>query len=164
MKPTTVTMDHVHDAIIQAARDHFGDDVEHYGAYSPFDPDTGEAIPVMQTPALLLEVEDFSVSVDEEADPYGRMLISASFVFHCVLSLETARLQQTLPQFAGAVAALVLPPPTAESVYRGNTWGLSPAIGRPSFVTAQPDEFTPGLHGRDSWGVRWEQRIYLNTE
>lgn len=159
--PTT-TLDAVHDAILAAARARFGALVAQYGAYEPWDVEEEPAAPLasLQTPALLLEIENLARA---DADALGRFGIDATCVLHCVLSLSTPRLQQTLPQVAAAVLALVDESVTGTGYLRGNDWGLGGAASYPTNLQAQPAEFTPGLHGRDSWIVRWDQTFYLST-
>jgi hypothetical protein len=160
---TVTTMDAVHDAIVAALRAHFGERVLNYGAYDPWNEYTDEASATLETPALLLELEGFNVPEDVR-DPLDRIPCECSWVIHAVLGLGTPRLQQTLPQFAAAVASLVMPPLVEDAMVRGNLWGLGAATDAPVRVSAQPGEFQPGLHGRDAWVIRWDQTIYLDQE
>jgi hypothetical protein len=161
MSDPTTTLDAVHDAILAAARAHFGTLIAHYGAYEPWDPDDDAAVPAVQTPALLFELESFARA---DPDALGRFGIEATCVLHCVLSQATERLQQTLPQVAAAVLALVDASVTGTTYLRGNDWGLGGAASYPTNLQAQPAEFSPGLNGRDAWLVRWEQALYLSTD
>lgn len=161
---TFTSMDAVHDAVIAALRAKFGDRVAHYGAYEPWAEGAETPEGALLTPALLLEVEDFSIDDAEDPDPLGRLAVRCSVAVHCLLSIQTQRLAQTLAQFAAVVASLVMPPLAADALQRGNDWGLGGAAGLPAAVSAQPAGFSPGLNGRDSWVVRWEQVFYLDQE
>lgn len=161
---TVTTMDALHDSILESLRARFSDRVAQYGAYEPWDEADGDADKQIITPALLLEIEDFDIPDLDDPDPLGRLVVSASISIHCVLSVQTERLQQTLPQFAAAVAAVVVPPLSGDQYQRGNLWGLGGAVEIPEDVQAQPAGFTPGLNGRDSWVVRWTQTVYLDEE
>jgi hypothetical protein len=159
----TVSMDALHEGIVDACRAHFGARIRQYGAYEPWDAMTDEPEgPALETPALLLEIEGLADADLEYPDPTGRLAQECSWVLHCVLSNRTARLQQTLPQFAAAVLALVRPARAGGHRDRGNLWGFGGAVEEPRNVSAQPAAFTPGLHGRDSWAVRWDQIAYLD--
>lgn len=164
---TTTTLDELHDAITGTLRDWFADRVAQVGAYEPWDP-VSEAVPAsLVTPALLLECEGVAQTPWQDAG--GRLALSCTWVVHCVLSIQTERLQQTLPQFAAAVMGLVLAQCPAgggglDEQVRGQLWGLGAAVEPPEEVQAQAGEFVPGLHGRDSWVVRWEQVAYLSGE
>jgi hypothetical protein len=160
---TTTTMDAAHDAIVAALRARFGDTVLAIGAYEPIDPYTGDLTETLETPALLLELGGFRVSED---DPHhlGRLACDCSWAIHCVLSLATPKLQQTLPQFAAAVVSLVLPPISMDDWTRGNLWGLDDAADPPRGVSASPNQFSPELNGRNAWAVRWDQTLYLDEE
>jgi hypothetical protein len=157
------TLDAVHAAILAAARTRFGSLIAQYGAYEPWDEEVEPEAPLasVQTPALLLEIEGLARA---DTDALGRFGVDATCVLHCVLSLSTPRLQQTLPQFAAAVLALVDESVTGTSYLRGNDWKLGGAASYPTNLQAQPAAFTPGLNGRDAWLVRWDQTFYLSTE
>ena len=160
---TTTTMDAAHDAIVATMREHFGDKVLAVGAYEPANPYTGGLTETLETPALLLELSGFRVSEDDQHQ-IGRLACDCSWAIHCVLSLSTPRLQQTLAQFSAAVVSLVLPPITTDDWTRGNLWGLDDAADPPRSVSASPNQFSPELNGRNAWAVRWDQIIYLNEE
>lgn len=155
-------MDALHDAIDNAMRAHFGIEAYQYGSYSPQSSFDGTPIAALQTPALIFEVTEFYFD-DDERDAAGRLLAHVSLAIHCVLSIKTDRMQQTLPQLAAAVAALVLKPTSVNEFIRGNTWGLKGAVGLPERVEARPSEFAPELAGRDAYTVSWEQTVYIDT-
>ena len=162
MAAPTTTIKAVFQAIEDALRAHFGAAIEQYGVYQPWDPVEGAAEPVLKTPALLISLDAMPI---DEADTHapGRIGIRCAISIHAILSILTEDLQIALPELAAAVTALVrqteldpLAPPL-----NGNRWGLGDAISPPEAVSAEPAEFTPGLNGRDSWTVSWEQVVYL---
>lgn len=164
MMSTVTTTDALHQAIVDAMRAKFGTSVAQYGAYEEWGEGDGDAVREIKTPALLTQVERMEIADTEDPDPLGRMAWNFSLAIHCVLSVLTENLQQTLPQFAAAVGALVLPPLTGDQIKRGNSWGLGGAVENPEGLQCDPGEFTPGLNGRDSWVVRWTQTVYLAEE
>jgi len=160
----TTTLRAVHSAIVAAARAWFGDAVQQYGAYEPWgaggeNPDADAEI---KTPALLLELESIEPD-DTDAHGPGLIAVRCAWAFHAILSQRTDDLQIALPEFAAAAIALIR---RAESLpygppLNGNRWGLGEAVGVPEAVSARPGPFTPGLNGRDSWLITWEQVVYL---
>jgi hypothetical protein len=159
VSPTT-TMDAVHAAIIAAMRARFGAQVKTYGAYEEWDPLDDEPTGKLVIPALLLELD--ADDYDGQSDPTGRLAMTGSWVMHCVLSVKTDNLQQTLRQFSAVVASVILPSDPSGQPRRGNRWGLGGACDLPVRVTGQAGGFSPGLHGRDSRIIRWEQTFYLD--
>jgi hypothetical protein len=159
---SVTTFEALHQAIVEALRERFGDRIATYGAYEPWDPIDDQPTARIQTPALLLEVEDFAEADLESPDPLGRLALTCTLAIHCVLSIQTERLQQRLPQLAAAVLSLVGSPQVGQRFRRGNQWGLGIAADPAERPQAQAGEFSPGLHGRDSWLVRWEQTVYLS--
>lgn len=157
--PTT-DMDAIHAAIIDALRAHFDYRVVQYGAYEEWDEVDGQAETAILTPALLLQFESEDYGLRE--DPAGRLVVRCSFALHCVLSVQTERLQVTLRQFASEVAtAVMFPAASRNQPRRGQRWGLGAAAEYPERVNAAAGDFSPGLNGRDSRIVRWDQEFYL---
>lgn len=158
----TTTVRDLFDAIETALRIYFGTSIRQYGAYEPWDPIEDEAEPDLRTPALLIELESLEPDASEEQIP-GQIAIRASIAVHVILSILTDQLQIALPELAASVIALVRKRQTEilRAPLSGNRWGLGDAVEIPEAVSAQPAEFRPGLHGHDSWVVRWEQIVYL---
>lgn len=165
MKNTT-TIEALFGAIVSALSETFSDRVATIGAYEPWADSSGDESEPIKTPVLLLELE--SLDQDEDIAPRqtkGRTAIRCSWAVHAILSLSTERLQQALPELAASIMALVRKHETYSYVtQRGNRWGLEIACDYPSSISAQPAAFTPGLNGRDSWVVRWEQVVYLSDD
>lgn len=159
MMTQTTTLDALLDAIVADLLAVFGDRCAQIGAYGPWDTLTDTEAEALVTPALLVELESFEI--DDAFDAAGRCQVRCTLGIHCVLSQETARLQQALAQWAAEVARRVRYPADPDNNWDGNTWGLAGAVDAPQRITGQPGEFSPGLHGRDGWVVRWEQVVYL---
>lgn len=162
LPPETTSMQALHDGVVDALRDHFGNRIRQYGAYEPWDDVADQPEDDIKTPALLFAVDGISPDDDGIFSP-GRVGIRCELTVHAVLSIQTENLQAKLPELAAAVIALVRRTESAPGVppLNGNRWGLGEAADTPESVSARPDEFRPGLNGRDSWVVTWEQVIYL---
>lgn len=165
--PLVTTLEILQGAILDALRVHFAGRVAEFGAYEPWDYREDEPAQVLNTPALLLEIEEMVNDdlLDSHQTP-GRLAIRVSLAIHCLLSIRTPKLQAALPELAASVMGLVAVRETATRTRakRGNRWGLESAVEYPGRCDAQPGEITPGANGLDSWKVTWEQVIYLSEE
>jgi hypothetical protein len=163
-RPTT-TLSAVHDAIIDALQARFGARVRQFGAYEPWDYDTESADPDLRTPALLIELESIGPDGDDIHTP-GRVALRCNWAIHAALSIRTEKLQTELREFAAAVVTTLRrsDPSAPLTPTNGNRWGLGKAVGAPEGVSAQPGEFRPGLNGRDSWLITWDQIVYVDDE
>lgn len=158
--PTT-TMRAAHEAILATARAAFGSAIRQYGAYEPLG---SPAMPETEllTPALLLELEGFEQEDEDGARGDSRVLVRCAWALHIWLSALTPSLQVALPELASDLLILIRTRDhDLRRAQRGNRWGLGPACGYPQRVEAMPAQFQPGLNGRDSWLVRWDQSLYL---
>ena len=162
MQTPVTTIKAAHQAIEAHLRGHFGANVEQFGVYQPWDPIDDEPEATLRTPALLIELAAMPTDEPEDHSP-GRVAIRCQWTIHVVLSILTENLQVALAELSAAVIALIRQ--TEIDPFRpplnGNRWGLGDAVGPPEAVFAEPAEFDPGLHGRDSWAVSWEQVIYV---
>jgi hypothetical protein len=169
----TTTIDAAQIAILDALRVYFGDRVAQVGLYDPIDELTEEPQTTLQTPALMLGMDDgFDPRGLFEAgdgslieDPWGRMALRCYFTLRCVLSTATYNLPLELSRLAAAASGLILRDPDSdEEQRRGNTWGLGAACDPPEGIEARPGGFLEGAHGWDSWTVTWEQTIYTDGD
>jgi len=158
--PTT-TIPAAHEAILATARAAFGSTIRQYGAYEPLGSPASPETELL-TPALLLELEGFEQDDEDGARGESRVLVRCAWALHLWLSTRTPAVQVALPDLAANLLILIR---TREHdlrrAQRGNRWGLGPACGYPQRIAAMPAQLEPGLNGRDSWLIRWDQSLYL---
>jgi len=160
-QPTT-DMRALHAAIEETLRTRFGAGTFYFYQHDPLGPYDETEI---QTPALLLELEGFEQDDTEQNNrARERVPVRCTLALHAVLSINTERLQLELRELAADLLITIRAREHALTrSTRGNRWGLGPAADFPERVEAMPAEFTPGLNGRDSWVVRWEQVFYFSN-
>ena len=129
-----------HEAILAALRTEFKDKKVTVEAYAP----TASAL---QTPALLLEMEDGTLGPDPGD---GRTALACRLTLHALLSLQTDDVELTIRDFATAVLLFT----------RHQQWGLK-EVSPPDQLAMGPGHFQTGDLGYESWYVTWEQTIYL---
>lgn len=147
-EPILANLRELHDAILANLRDTYRDRVYTIAAYDPFPELDGQDPKPVDTPAILLEIEDIEPG---EMDGTDRTPLHLSFVAHCILSFRTTDLQLELREFGADMLAHV----------RDNRWGLRDSVRQPTALSAKPGEFRPDLDGFDSMLVRWEHEVYV---
>lgn len=138
----SVSLTGLHNAIKDSLATHFAGRVETVEVYR-----AGLTDPI-NTPAVLLEMEDGSDDVDLGDD---RTPLRCRFTAHCILSFQTQNVEMEVREFAVEALSLV----------RRNRWGLGDDIDLPEQVEIGPGQFKPGKDGFESWYVSWEQVVYL---
>lgn len=155
-----ITTDQLHDAIINTCRDHFGVRILQYGDYQPRDQDTNECLSKLETPALLLRIDDQARVVDPDEIGEGKhcFWMEKRFALYGVLSIESpGNFPRTLMDYADAISACVYADPDDNRSRRGNRWGLDTMIRRPENVTR--DVVDLNLSGRSAIAVTWTQMV-----
>jgi hypothetical protein len=144
-------MDDYHTALVDAIKNHFGDSLNTVQAYFPIyqseDLDKGLQI---ETPAVLVEIEQFYADADLDAGD-GRDALILQVALHCVLGDQTPNLQQELRNFAAEMLRLL------------KNKRLTPCASSqiPQNMQAMPGRFAKGQGGYDSFVVVFEQTVYL---
>jgi len=166
MSDPTTTIEEFGGAVVTAVRSHFGPALSQSGLYDPTDELTDAAESTLQTPAILIGIESLGEAEEEldgglGLDPSARMPFIANCYAHCWMSASTENMPARLPEFAGAMMALVRATRPADTGRRGNRWGLGDAVGWPENVSAAPGGLDE-LHGRFAWIVTWDQAIYTD--
>ena len=129
-----------HEAILSALRTQFEDRKVTVAAYTP-------TTSALQTPALLLEMEDGTLG-DDRGD--GRTALSCRLTLHALLSLQTNDVELAIRDFASEVLLFT----------RYQQWGLK-EVSVPEQLAMGPGHFQTGDLGYESWYITWEQTIYL---
>lgn len=106
----------------------------------------------IDTPALLLEVED-GREWDGANQPHdGKTALNLRWTMHCLLSLQTDSVETEIIEFASEVFRLV----------RRNKWGIK-RIQIPQNIEMMPGQFEPGKNGYECWDVTWEQVMLFDA-
>ncbi len=129
-----------HEAILAALRTEFKNQKVTVAAYAP-------TASTLQTPALLLEMEDGTLGNDTGD---GRTALSCRLTLHALLSLQTDDVDLAIRDFATAVLLFT----------RYQQWGLK-NVSAPAQLAMGQGHFQTGDLGYESWYVTWEQTIYL---
>lgn len=146
MQDNTITnFTALHDAMVQTLKDRLP--LNTCEAYHPAENEEGHHTRV-KSPAILVELAECKPGKPVSG---GRLAFDCEFVFHCVLSTKTDRVEIEIRNFAAA-AALVL---------KNNRFGLAKSVKAPTDINLYPGVFKPGDKGFESWVVVTNQTVYL---
>jgi hypothetical protein len=149
-------------AILDAVRAPFGDALDQSGLYDPTSEFDETKQPLLDTPCILIGVESGTIpSEDDPPQVPGRFGAIMDCWAECWLSIDTEDLPARLPEYAHAMASLVMAPRTEDITRRGNRWGLGDAVSWPDSVSYGEGQID-ALNGRTAWMVRWQQWVYTD--
>lgn len=140
---TEVTLDAVHDAIVERIRSQFPalKTVQAYRLERK----------TLPTPACLIELMEMETGQDADDPGTEQLAVNARFEARLILGFKTPQAKLEIRKLAAAVAAFA----------RLNRWGCP--IGPANVIGAWPDDFDPELDQYECWRVEWVQVIHLGT-
>lgn len=102
------------------------------------------------TPAILVELGEIDPSENRTG---GRLAVNVDMRLHCLLSVQTERVQLEVRNFAAVVMMKV----------DKNRFGLGRAVENPTRLSAFPGMFKPDEKGFESWVVNYTQTVHLGA-